>query len=85
VFKLSVRVSAQYGLGQSLGLVTQSIYIVVYLAIAQYYTHATTLVGLGLTEDADTCAILLQSLIEVIVQQRTVYRCRSLFWREDYS
>jgi hypothetical protein len=69
VFKLSVRVSAQYGLGQSLGLVTQSIYIVVYLAIAQYYTHATTLVSLGLSEDTDTRAVLLQCVNEVIVEQ----------------
>jgi hypothetical protein len=68
VFKLSVRVSAQYGLGQSLGFFAEGVYIVAYLAIAQYYTHAATLVGLGLTEDADTCAILLQSLIEVVVQ-----------------
>jgi hypothetical protein len=68
MFKLSIRVSAQYGLGQTLSFVAQSVYVVAYLAVAQYYTHTATLVGFGLTEDADTCAILLQSLIEVVVQ-----------------
>jgi hypothetical protein len=69
MFKLCIGISTQNGLSQTLGFITEGSCIIANLTVAKYYTHAATLMGLGLTEDTDTSAILFQSLIEIVVEQ----------------
>ena len=66
---LHVGIGAYHGFGQSLGLVTKGIDIVAYLAIAEDHTHATTLMSLGLSEDADARAVFFQGLLKIVGQQ----------------
>ena len=85
MLEFGVGVGTENGLGQSLGLRAQGIYIVAHLTIAEHYAHAATLMGFGFAKDADTGAVFLQGIYEVIVEQRAVNGCRSLLGREDDS
>ena len=67
MLKLGVGVGTQHGLCQALCLVTEGVNIVANLTVAQYHTHTTALVSLGLSENADAGTILLQSLLKVVV------------------
>ena len=80
MLELCIGVSAEDGLGEALGFVAEDGGVVTDLAVAEDDAHATALVGLGLAEDADTGAVFLQSLVEVIVEQGTVNGCFCLIW-----